>query len=91
MGVSILMTPGPIGRNHGKQVNIEPGFRSRAAAALRETFGEAPVCVVESDLPTLEVLARGASVYVLTPKDNMWEQIIEAVREHSAVTIVMEY
>lgn len=88
MGVSILMTPGPIGRNHGKQVSITPVFRSRGAAALRETFGEAPICLVESDLPTLELLARGASVY---EADNMWKQIAEAVSEHSAVTIVMEY
>ena len=91
MGVSILMTPGPIGRNHGKQVDITPGFRSAAASALRECFGEAPLTLVESDMSLLETLERGASVYVMRPEENMWRQIAEAIREHSAVTVVMEY
>ena len=91
MGVSILMTPGPVGRNHGQQLDITPGFRSRAAAALRTHFGEAPFTVVEADLSTLDMLACGASIYVMDDKDNMWMQIAGAVREHSAVTIVTEY
>jgi hypothetical protein len=91
VGVSILMTPGPVGRNHGKQLNITPGFRSAAATALRTYFGEAPFTIVEADLSTLEMLACGASVYVMEAKENMWAQIADAVREHSAVTIVMEY
>lgn len=28
MGVAIMMTPGPDGRNFGKQTNITPGLRS---------------------------------------------------------------
>ena len=91
MGVSIMMTPGPVGHNHGKQVSITPGFRSSAAKALRESFGEAPFTLVESDLDLLDTLARGASIYVMGDKENMWSQIADAIREHSAVTIVMEY
>lgn len=39
IGVAIMMTPGPDGRNFGKQTNITPGLRSRAAAIIRDRFG----------------------------------------------------
>jgi len=90
MGVSILMTPGPIGRNRGKQVNITPGLRSAAAGILRQCFGEAPFTLTGRDVDILRTMETGASIYAGT-NDNLWKTIADAIEEHDAVTIVTEY
>lgn len=90
MGVSILLTPGPVGRNFGSQSNIAPGWRSQAAAVIRSTFGSSPLTLFENDVAELRQLAAGASVYV-ADSENMWKKIADAVEEHGAVTIVMQY
>ncbi len=91
MGVSISMTPGPIGRNFGKQMDIAPGWRSKAASVLREHFREAPFTLTaQQDLSLIRTLEDGASVY--TPdEENMWKQIGDALAEHGSITITMDY
>ena len=91
MGVSILMMPGPIGRNFGKQVNITPGLRSQAASVLREVWGEAPFTLVaDHDLDIVERLEAGASMYT-SDKENMWRTIRLALEDHGAISIIMQY
>lgn len=91
MGVSIKMTPGPVGRNFGEQVSITPGWRSQAASILRSHFGEAPFTLVaDQDIGVIQLMYEGASVYA-ADKENMWSKIAEALREHGSVTITMDY
>lgn len=91
MGVSIRMTPGPIGRNFGKQIDITPGRRSQAAAMLRARFGEAPFSLVQQhDFDLLRIMEAGASIYV-ADAENMWKQIADALMEYGVVTITLEY
>lgn len=90
MGVSLLMTPGPIGRNFGEQVNITPGCRSAGAEQLRTAFGDFPMTLTSNDRGTLEIMASGAAVYT-DSANNMWKLIAAAIAEHGAVTIVAEY
>lgn len=91
MGVSILMTPGIVGRNFGKQVDITPGWRSKAAEVLRDHWGDTPMQLLAShDLSTLQLLAAGASVYS-SDEANIWIKIAAALDEHNTVTIVLEY
>lgn len=90
MGVSIKMTPGPIGRNFGDQVNITPGWRSEASSRIRAEFGDFPLTLTANDLPKLDVMGAGASVYAKN-EENIWRIIASAVVEHGSVTITAEY
>lgn len=91
MGVSILMTPGLPGRNFGKQVDITPDMRSRAADVLRNRFGNSPMMLTAVyDLEYMRALEAGASIYT-SEEDNIWHKIAEALGEHGSVTIVLEY
>jgi len=90
VGVSILMTPGPIGRNRGKQVDITPGWRSEAAARIRDEFGNPPLTLTTDDIGKLDLMGAGASVYTRN-EENIWRLISAAIAEHGAVTIVCEY
>ena len=92
MGVAIMMTPGPAGRNFGKQINITPGWRSRAATIIRDRFGPSPCVIVDNcnDVELLRTLADGERLHV-SDAENFWKKVADAVEEHGAVTIVMEY
>lgn len=89
MGVSISIRPGSVMRSKGEPVTITPGMRSRAASILTTMFGQSPFEIHKEDLPSLESMALGASLYVVD--ENMWQQIIDMVNEHDVVTMALEY
>lgn len=92
MGVSIMMSPGVPGRNRGKQVNITPGLRSRAADVLRQEFSNSPITLTAAeDLGKLALMASATRVCIFDDKDNFWKIIADAVAMHDAVTITLEY
>lgn len=91
MGVSIMMSPGVPGRNFGKQVNITPGLRSDAAKILRHYWSESPITLtLTQDGDKLRAMADACTVHALD-RENFWKQIADAVDEHGAVVITMEY
>ena len=90
MGVSIMMTPGPIGRNFGKQVDITPGLRSEASSRIRTEFGDFPITLTANDLLKLDLMGAGAAVYTKN-EENIWRKIAAAVSEHGSITLTAEY
>ena len=90
MGVSIRMRPGTVMRSKGDEVTITPGARSKAAQILRERFGSSPMEIDGDYQEALELLAEGASVYC-GAELNMWQQMLNAVRDHGCIVVSLEY
>ena len=90
MGVSLIMKVRTGHRCYARPVNITPGWRSRCEQVLRERFGEPPHRLDQDDMPIIEALADGASVYT-SDDDNVWRTIARALDEHHGVEIEAEY
>lgn len=91
MGVAIMMIAGRIGQRLAEEVNITPGFRADAAKVLRHYWSESPIVLtLEADGDRLRAMADACTVHALD-RENFWKQIADAVDEHGAVTITLEY